>query len=152
MPEISSYSPHGRRRSSNSFARMSKVVSYFPLLALCIAASGCFPYHYTTRPGVSGTVVSAGTHEPLGDASVSFGRTNNSVVAFSTADGSFVVPPKRQWWIWFIPQDVFPLPCTVCVRHPGYESNSIQFTFSAAATGKAATRELGVISLNALSQ
>jgi hypothetical protein len=96
--------------------------------------------------------VNAETHEPLAGSSISFGLTNTTAVAFSAADGSFAVPPKRQWGIWIIPQDVFSFPWIVCVRHAGYESNCIKFPFNAAATGSAATRPLGVISLKPISQ
>ena len=131
---------------------MLKLVSHFVLFALCVTMSGCFPYHYTTRPGLSGTVVSAASHMPLAEAGISFGRTNTTIVAFSTADGSFAVSPRRQWGIWIIPQDVFAMPWTVCIRHAGYETNYTQFRFSAAATGKAANMQLGVISLKPLPQ
>jgi hypothetical protein len=131
---------------------MAKHVNFISLFALCLAASGCFPYHYTDRPGISGRVVNARTREPLAGASISFGLTNTVAVAISSADGSFVVSPKRQWGIWIIPQDVFSFPWTVCVRHSGYESNYIRFPFNAAATGKAAKKALGVISLEPVSQ
>jgi len=104
------------------FARMLKVVSFLSLFTLCIAASGCFPYHYTTRPGLAGSVVGAESHAPLAGAGISFGGTNATAVAFSAADGSFVVSPKRQWGIWIIPQDVFAMPWSVRVYHTGYET------------------------------
>jgi hypothetical protein len=88
----------------------------------------------------------------LADAGISFGRTNTTAVVFSAADGSFVIPPHRQWGIWIIPQDVFAMPWTICVRHVGYETNCTEFRFSAAATGKAASLPLGVIRLKPLSQ
>ena len=128
-------------------------VCFFLGLVLCITMSGCFPYHYTMRPGLSGDVVSEESHKPLTNAAISFvGNTNIATVAFSAEDGSFTISPERKWGIWIIPQDVFALPYTVCVHHAGYETNYIKFRFSFAATGKASTRPLGTISLKPLPQ
>jgi hypothetical protein len=126
---------------------MRKFASIIPVCVLCLTACGCFPYHYTNRPGLAGTVVSAQGDVPLAGAGISFG-TNTTALAFSSADGSFYVPPKRRWGIWIIPQDVFPLHWTASVSHSGYETSHREFSFLCSATGKAATEQLGVISLN----
>ena len=118
----------------------------------CMVSSGCFPYHYTSRPGISGIVVSGDGQKPVPDAIVSFGRTNVAAVAVSSANGSFAVPPKRTWGIWIIPQDVFASHWLVCIRHDGYATNYTEFAFSAAATGKAARKDLGVIPLKPLAE
>ncbi len=128
-----------------------KFFRFFPLFSLCAATSGCFPYHYTIRPGLSGTVVAPESNTPLAGAAISFGGTNTTAVAFSTEDGSFLVPPKRRWGIWIIPQDVFAMSWSVRVYHPGYETNFTQFRFAASATGKDATVHLGVVSLKPVS-
>ena len=138
--------------SLGDFARMTKFVSFISLFALCLAASGCFPYHYTTRPGLSGAVVGGESHAPLAGAEISFGGTNTTALAFSAADGSFHILPKRQWGIWIIPQDVFALPWSVRIYHAGYETNCTRFGFRSSATGERATVQLGVISLKPVSQ
>jgi len=134
------------------FTRMTKFVSFSSLFALCLTASGCFPYHYTTCPGLSGIVVSAETHAPLVGAGISFDGTNTTAVAFSAADGSFHVPPERTWGIWIIPQDVFAMPWSIRIYYVGYETNVTRFLFPASATGKRATVQLGVVPLKPVSQ
>jgi len=124
---------------------------YFFLLSVCLGTAGCFPYHYTVRPGVVGTVLSADTRQPVAGVGILFGRTNVTELAQTAADGSFSIPPRRQWGIWIIPQDVFALRWTVCIRRAGYETNCTEFLFSAAATGKSAEKRLGEISLKPLS-
>jgi len=131
---------------------MKRFVNIVSLLALCLAVSGCFPFHYTTRPGLSGAVVSAESHAPLAGSVISFGRTNPTPVTCSAADGSFRVSPERQWGIWFIPMDVFLGEWSVCVHHRGYDTNCTQFLFNPATIGKSATMQLGVISLKAVLQ
>ena len=123
---------------------------YLLLVSVCLASSGCFPYHYTTCPGVAGKVVNADTHQPVAGAGVCFGRTNATELARTAADGSFSIPARRRWGIWIIPQDVFALQWTVCIRHEGYETNCTEFPFSAAATGRAVDRQLGDIALKPL--
>jgi hypothetical protein len=131
---------------------MLKLTGHFFLFALCITVSGCFPYHYTMRPGLAGTVVSTENNAPLANAGVWFDGTNASLVAFSAADGSFYVPPRRKWGVWIIPQDVFPMRWSVRIYHPGYQTTHAQFLFRAAATGPAATQNLGTIPLKPTSQ
>ena len=126
---------------------MLKFYSFLLLGALCVTTSGCFPYRYTTRPGLSGTVIAFESHAPLAGAEISFGGTNATPVAFSGADGSFLVPPKRKWGIWIIPQDVFAMLWSIRVYRVGYETNFTRFNFPASATGTAATVQLGVLPL-----
>ena len=40
------------------------------LLIGVLQCNGCFPYHYTKKPGVSGTVLDADTGKALGGASI----------------------------------------------------------------------------------
>ena len=42
-----------------------------PALLVTLALGGCFPYHYTQRPGVTGTVVDAQSGAPIRGALVS---------------------------------------------------------------------------------
>lgn len=128
-------------------------IHFFLLLPICFLMAGCFPYHYTTSPGLSGTVVNAETRKPLAGAAISYsGRTNNTVVTFSADDGSFSVAPERKWGIWIIPQDVFMMPCTISFSHAGCETNYVKFSFSFAMTGKDATKQFGIVALKPLSQ
>ena len=96
---------------------------------LCVLVTGCFPFHATTRMGVSGTVLDAETHAPLADAQISFcgGCSNTQPVAISTADGSFTLPRQKQWQLGFINEDsflaLFMGGGTVCIQHNGYETN-----------------------------
>jgi hypothetical protein len=134
--------------------RFGRVLKFKPLLlvfTVCVTSSGCFPYHYTTRHGLSGTVVIAGTEKPLANASISFGLTNTAI-AYSATNGTFDIPPKREWGIHFIPQDTFSYSCEVCVQHIGYEPYCTRLVLSANDLGKRAKRQLGVVSLKPLSQ
>jgi len=129
-------------------ARMVRIASIVGLFGLCLTTSGCFPYHYTIRPGLSGTVVNAQTHAPLAGAGICFG-TNTTAVALSASDGSFHVPPGRAWGVWAINQDVASPTrgSGVNIRHTGYESYSTVVVFSPTKRGKGATKQIGVIPL-----
>jgi hypothetical protein len=120
------------------------------LLLLTLAASGCFPYHYTTRPGINGTVLSAATGQPILQAGVTLSGANTTTSTATAGDGSFSIPPCRRWGIWIIPQDVFASRWTVCVGHSGFKTNCTDFLFKVSATGEAAQTNLGVISLQLL--
>jgi hypothetical protein len=73
-----------------------KIIWAFSLFASCVTMTGCFPYHATTRMGLSGTVIDADTRSPLPDARISFlGATNEILAATSVPDGSFTVPRLR---------------------------------------------------------
>jgi hypothetical protein len=115
------------------------------LLSMCAAITGCFPYDYTDRPGVAGTVVSSDSHEPVAGAGISFGPVN--AVAYSATDGSFSVPPKKEWGVWIIPQDVFTLPCAVSIRRNGYEAYETNVMWNPSQRAKYATKQLGIIPL-----
>ena len=70
-----------------------------------LGISGCFPYKYTLRPAVSGQVIRADTGAPIEGALV-VDRLAEALKTRSTADGSFLLPPHKEWGIWFIlPQE-----------------------------------------------
>ena len=124
---------------------------YLLLLSVCLASSGCFPYHYTDRPGITGTVVSAASQQPVVGAGIAFGRTN-AIVAQTAADGSFEIAPKKQWGIWIIPQDVFTRRYAVSIRHDGFQDYEAEVLSNPADGGKHATKQLGVISISPASR
>ena len=67
------------------------------MMLLC---SGCIPYHFTTRPGASGVVLDARTGVPIVGAAVSVAPVRGddpAGTATTETDGSFRVPPRRQW-------------------------------------------------------
>jgi hypothetical protein len=135
--------------------RLSTISLYSSLLSLCVVVTGCFPYHYTTRMGFSGTVVDADTFAPLAGARITLlGSTNETTVAFSAPDGSFVVPPKKKWGIWIIPQDYFGwkwIGGTACIQHVDYETNCIKFSAMDEATHRIRMKAMfGVLPLKPL--
>jgi hypothetical protein len=124
---------------------------YMLLIPVCLATSGCFPYHYTDRPGINGTVVNAASQQPVVGAGIAFGRTND-IVTQTTADGSFAIPPKKQWGIWIIPQDVFTSRYAVSIRRDGFQDYETEVLSNPADGGKRATKQLGVISITPVSR
>ncbi len=101
---------------------------------------------------MSGIVLDGNTERPLPHARVSLDTTNVVTVAISAADGSFAVPPKRQWGIWIVSQDVFTFPWPVYISHDSYETKRIAIPFNMGMTGKRATENLGKIHLMPLRQ
>ncbi len=91
------------------------------------SASGCFPYHFTTRIGISGTVVDARNSTPIPDATVIISDPANQQVASASTDasGRFRIAPHRVWWIYIVPMDAFPYRTPATISALGYESTSI---------------------------
>jgi hypothetical protein len=81
------------------------------VLASCaILLSGCWPYRYTTHPGIVGTVVSADDGAPVASAEVIliaplWSQAGRRLTAKSGADGQFEIAPA------YILENV-PLPCS----------------------------------------
>jgi hypothetical protein len=74
-------------------------------LTTLVALAGCFPYHYTLRPAISGHVSNAANGQPIANARVADPRFSNDDTS-TAADGSFTLPARKQWSIWFIlPQE-----------------------------------------------
>jgi len=102
------------------------------------ACAGCIPYHFTVRPGVSGTVLDVQTGTPITNAAiaVSPGRGDNPASEATTAaDGSFFIPPQRQWGVYIVPGDVFPFPFALTVQRDGYQPIRIRFLHRAMGEG-----------------
>jgi len=138
--------------------RRFQFCTYLWLMALCVMATGCFPYHYTTRIGFSGRVVDAENNKPLAKAQISMtagGRANEIIVAFTRLDGSFNVPPQKKWGIWIIPQDYLGWQHaggTACVRYAEYETNCIAFSSVDSRRRFVPHANLGIIALKPVSK
>lgn len=114
---------------SKILCHMRGVMGLFAVAALGLGA-GCFPYHFTLRPGAEGHVRDTATGTPIQGAVVMVSPSNNKGPrGQSTTDcqGEFQVPARRLWWFYLVPQDVFPLPFTLSVRHEGYQTLNIEF-------------------------
>lgn len=61
------------------------------------------------------------------------------------SDGSFRIPPRRQWGVYLVPGDIFPLPFTLTVQREGYRRAVIEFLHRA--MGDGATTNFGSIRL-----
>lgn len=144
-----------RQQTKNLIKYLFPSFTRLALLALCVSATGCFPYHATTRMGVSGKVTDAMTLAPLGGARVSFkdGGSNEAPVVLSAADGSFNLPKQKQWQIRFVVGDYLkPFGGTVYVRHDGYATNEINVQPEDENHHFRTTAELDSIPLKPLSQ
>ena len=72
--------------------------------ALALQAA-CFPYKYTSRPAVSGTVLSAADGTPIVGALV-HDPASTTYRTKTREDGTFSLTPEKEWGIWFIlPQE-----------------------------------------------
>lgn len=103
--------------------------------ALC---SGCWPWRFTTSPGVSGIVLDAETRSPVGRAETvislskyppdspkdALEHTRNPFVTTDDA-GHFLIPNERRWGIYIWPVDALPEFGLLVVRHDGYQTSSI---------------------------
>jgi hypothetical protein len=98
---------------------------------IALLASGCFPYHYTMRPGVSGRLVDAATDAPIPGADVHLKRYERELmfndkppeeVAEATgSDGAFSIPARKTWGLYIVPMDVFNRKWTVTIEASGYQ-------------------------------
>jgi len=98
------------------------------LLTTLVALPGCFPYHFTERPGARGRVLDADTQEPIAGAYLTITRaaepgTVRAVLSARTdAHGVFVIAPAKVWGIWVLIGDEFRLSCQLVVDAPGHRS------------------------------
>ena len=92
-----------------------------------LAVSGCFPYHFTTRAGVSGVVVDSRSAMPVSDATIILSdRPGRSpATAHTDVNGDFIMAPGKAWAIYMIPMDVFPGRTDAAISAPGYEGVSL---------------------------
>jgi len=106
---------------------------------LCLA--GCFPYHYTLRPGISRSVVDSQSHTPIAEAAVvvhthiRFSEIRDVRLA-PDSDGIFCLPPSLQWGVYVVPMDVFFPWSEVTIEAPGYEKKDLHLRASAMGPSK----------------
>jgi len=94
-------------------------VRYLPLIVSLIL-SGCFPYRFVDRPGISGCVIDHRTKQPIGNATVTAHFRQAPVSASSAPDGTFTIPPKYSWGIFIIPMDPYGENTEIDFTQPGY--------------------------------
>jgi hypothetical protein len=116
------------------------------IVIVALIASGCFPYHFTDRPGVSGRVIDAETEAPIerADVTLQIKMSDEEIAAVSAPDGQFMIPAKQSWGIVIAPFDPLAHIWHVKIQAPGYEKYDERFVTST--TGPAMT-ELGPIRL-----
>jgi hypothetical protein len=100
------------------------------VVSIVISLTGCFPMHFVTRPGISGTVVDDATSRPVIDTTVTLrmqpvhGGIATSTSANTDAKGTFSIAPERHWGIYIVPMDFMGLFGTAEFRAPGYAETS----------------------------
>jgi len=130
-----------------------QVFNFFGVIAATLFCSGCFPYHFTTRPGASGVVVDARTGVPVAGAPVSVAliRGNGQPTSATTAtDGSFRVLPRRQWGLYLAPGDILPLYFALSVQREGYQQSVTQFVHRA--MGEKPTIKFGELRIDSMTK
>ena len=105
--------------------------------ALCSTLlAGCWPYHYTERPGVKGEVVSADGSGSIPAAIVVVNTTIRrspleQVRVTTDANGRFVVAARRYWAGYSPMQDSFGASsCFVQIDAPTFATEKIPFQCS----------------------
>ena len=97
------------------------------LVLIFLLCSGCFPYHYTKKPGVSGTVLDTTTEKPVEGAEVvlttySFPENKEKTETMTTMkDGSFLIPAEQDWGLYMAPLDPAPLKAKILVQMNKYK-------------------------------
>ena len=116
---------------------MQKTRRVLPALLVALSAAGCFPYHYTDRPGATGTVLDAQSGEPIAGALVSLvgygvrSRPQDDVFDVRTAaDGRFEIRPVQRWNIYVVPMRPASVPATLKIRARGYKDVDKEIAFS----------------------
>ena len=118
-------------------------------ILLCLGLNACFPYHYTYRSGVSGTVINAQSRKPISGASVSIASSryqlkNGTASTHTLEDGAFYIPPFKQWGILIVGEAMFVTTDTASFRCTGYtDLNKDVFNHE----GADAVKQLGIIAL-----
>jgi len=121
------------------------------LLVVVAAAllAGCWPYRFTDRPGISGTVVAGADGSPVSGAAVTLvlphGSAANEEVSVTTDQrGVFEIPAQRSWSIFIPMAHTFAVDSSIKVASPGFKTEVKGLRWSA--NGPAMTK-LGVIKL-----
>ena len=100
---------------------------------LALVASGCFPYHFTERPGVSSRLVDAETEAPIERADVRLQIlqvAEEELAAWSGPDGQFIITAKQVWGIVIVPFDPIAHVWRLSIQAAGYENYEEKFVTS----------------------
>ena len=130
--------------------RLTLHTAHFAIVACCALLSGCWPYHYTMQPGVSGVVVAAPGADPLAGAQVTLSIQQRGIPPTFTetstdVQGRFRLVPHRQWGVFIPMQEPFiPTKCAVLVTAPRFVMISRDVRCSPMGP---ATTDLGTITL-----
>jgi hypothetical protein len=82
---------------------------------------GCFVYHYTTTPSLSGTVKDFTTKQPITYATVGF-KKHDSIATKTALDGTFHLDPDHAWdFCWIMPGEFWSEGGIFFVDAAGYE-------------------------------
>jgi hypothetical protein len=106
----------------------ARLVTLF-LAGPCLA--GCFPYQYTIRPGVSGSVVDDLEATPIPNASIVVhthydAKHTGETRITPNPDGTFFLAPAKKWGIYVMPMDVFFPWSDATVEATGYQKKDFR--------------------------
>ena len=92
-----------------------------PFICLLIFCQGCFVYHYTTTPSLSGAVRDVTTKQPITGAIVGF-KAHDSIATKTASDGTFRLEPDHAWhFCWIMPGEFWSEGGMFFVQAAGYE-------------------------------
>jgi hypothetical protein len=118
------------------------------LLVSLLLCSGCFPYHFTRKPGVSGNVIDARTGKSIQGAQVrlttySFPKQEEKLESTTTQeDGSFIIPPEQIWSLYIVPLDPGQMKGILSIQLEGYKQFVKEFYINT--MGPSITRFKGI--------
>ena len=92
------------------------------LLIVALAFSGCVA-HIDTTHHAQGRVISAATHKPVQAAQVTIEHYPQATT-LTARDGSFDIPPLKEWIFITLPVDLFPVS-DVIVAARGYRTTNV---------------------------
>jgi hypothetical protein len=97
-----------------------------PFICLLIFCQGCFVYHYTTTPPLSGYVRDVATKQPITGAIVGF-QEHDSIATKTSSDGVFHLKPDHAWsFCWIMPGEFWSEGGIFFVQAVGYEPLKMQ--------------------------
>jgi hypothetical protein len=94
------------------------------VLAFLLPVSGCIPWHFTMRAGVSGVVADSTSLMPISNATITLRDRPGkpTVQAHTDANGKFRIAARQMWSIYIVPMDIFPFQTDATISAPGYET------------------------------
>lgn len=97
------------------------------ILTLSATLGGCFPYHFTSIPAITGLVEDESTEEPLANVLVRVVTPNpdknpNRFETTSGPNGRFHLSAQREWGLYVLLQENWPQRYLVRISAPGYET------------------------------